>query len=612
MAWLLMPADANSERALTTLLEELFDPEDLWQVISKLDKDLYNNLAGRDLGLSALVNEFVRKSVQRNLIDARLFHIVHRERPKQGPRIEEVARLWGVELKVQLPSPMPSLEPNAMPTLSPPAQSSEPDPEALPFTPSAEDAPSIRVFISYSHDSDEHSRRVLELADRLRKEGIDAHLDQYEPAPTQGWQRWMQQQIEQAQFVLLVCTPIFRRRFEGRESAGVGKGATWEGQLVTQEIYDAQMNNDKFLSLLLDGEDEEQALPIVLRPYTHYRINSRYEALYRRLTGQPEVVKRPLGEVKRLPPREVPPDGFSDAPAVRPAARATQERKRREPSITSSDSPVPPQRLVTPAPSYAIVEPVPMVDIPAGSFIMGSPDDSDDMAYDIEKPAHQVHLSAFRCMVTSVTRAQWAKEMGVGHKWYPEGPDDDWPANNITWFDAVHFCNALSKKSSLESCYRIDGDTVDWVSSEGYRLPTEAEWEYACRAGSQGRYCYGYDPAELGDYAWFEDNSNDKPHPVSQKRANAWGLYDMHGNVWEWCWDWYSPYPSQIQENPRGPSDANAPIAPKQHGKARLLRGGSASNYDEQLRCAHRFMRLPSRRHKLAGLRVVQRAHRQR
>lgn len=165
---------------------------------------------------------------------------------------------------------------------------------------------SPRVFISYSHDSPEHARRVFELANRLRVEGVDAWIDQYEVAPTQGWPRWMQQQIEQADFILLVCTATYRRRFEGNEDPGQGKGVTWEGLLAQQVLYEAQTRNERLIPVLFDDEDEEAALPMILRPYMRYRLQGGYEVLYRRLTRQPAVIAPPLGQVRALPPHGSP------------------------------------------------------------------------------------------------------------------------------------------------------------------------------------------------------------------------------------------------------------------------------------------------------------------
>jgi len=165
-----------------------------------------------------------------------------------------------------------------------------------------DDAP--RVFLSYSHDSRAHQERVLALADRLRADGIDARLDQYEPAPARGWPRWMEDQIDAADFVLVVATETYRRRFRGHEEAGKGLGVQWEGAILTQELYEAGVRNTTFIPVVFSSTDAAR-IPRALRGFTRYDVSTDegYEQLYRRLTAQPEVVKPPLGEPRELPPR---------------------------------------------------------------------------------------------------------------------------------------------------------------------------------------------------------------------------------------------------------------------------------------------------------------------
>jgi hypothetical protein len=165
---------------------------------------------------------------------------------------------------------------------------------------------SPRVFISYSHDSREHKDRVLNLADRLREEdGIDCNIDQYEMSPPEGWPRWMLNQIEEAEFVLVVCTEPYDRRFRGKEEAGKGRGATWEGAVITQELYEAQGKNTKFIPVVFSSQDLD-FIPIVLRGVTEYRIYTEegYEDLLRHLTDQPWVQMPPLGQLRQLPRRD--------------------------------------------------------------------------------------------------------------------------------------------------------------------------------------------------------------------------------------------------------------------------------------------------------------------
>jgi nucleoside phosphorylase len=162
-----------------------------------------------------------------------------------------------------------------------------------------------KVFISYSHGSQEHKDRILELADRLREDGIDCMIDQYEESPSEGWQRWMLNQVEEATFVLVACTEQYDRRFRGREVVGKGKGVTWEGGVIIQELYDDQGQNAKFIPVTLAPEDTN-FIPSPLRSATSYRLNTAngYELLYRRLTNQPKTSKPALGIVQQLPHRD--------------------------------------------------------------------------------------------------------------------------------------------------------------------------------------------------------------------------------------------------------------------------------------------------------------------
>lgn len=159
-----------------------------------------------------------------------------------------------------------------------------------------------RIFISYTHDSPAHCDSVLRLAQQLRRDGLDCQLDQFvHGGPPEGWPRWMLRQVEQAEFVIVICTETYKRRFEGNEKPGSGKGADWEGVLVLQQLYDTRSLNDRILPVLLDGADDKH-IPLPLRPFTHYRLPSEYQDLYRHLTNQPRVVPIPCGPIKVVPP----------------------------------------------------------------------------------------------------------------------------------------------------------------------------------------------------------------------------------------------------------------------------------------------------------------------
>jgi formylglycine-generating enzyme required for sulfatase activity len=157
---------------------------------------------------------------------------------------------------------------------------------------------------------------------------------------------------------------------------------------------------------------------------------------------------------------------------------------------------------------------------------------------------------------------------------------DDLPVEQVTWPQAARFCNARSRYEGLKPAYDMDTGECDF-ETDGYRLPTEAEWEYACRAGTATAYSFGDEARKLGDFAWFADNSTKKTHPVGQKKPNPWGLFDMHGNVAEWCQDMFAKgyYKDSPEKDPRGPSTGNDYV----------LRGGSWKSAADSLRSAYRL-----------------------
>ena len=269
--------------------------------------------------------------------------------------------------------------------------------------------------------------------------------------------------------------------------------------------------------------------------------------------------------------------------------------------ITVIEPATPPQ-----APEPAPVPPQPsrdvaMASIPGGVFSMGSADAEQGRSAD-EGPVHAVRVSAFECMRHPVTRRLYQEVTGNDPGW-PAGEADERPVNQVSWYDAVDFCNRLSLRAGLTPCYHIDANRqVAWNSAaDGFRLLTEAEWEYACRAGSSTRYSFGDDERELERHAWYAQNAGDSPHPVGRKEPNRWGLYDMHGNVWEWCWDCYAPYSAAAQDNPTGPSG----------GKERVLRGGAFHYWAENLRSADRNLGWPEYRSDGIGFRCARGPRRQ-
>jgi formylglycine-generating enzyme required for sulfatase activity len=266
-----------------------------------------------------------------------------------------------------------------------------------------------------------------------------------------------------------------------------------------------------------------------------------------------------------------------------------------------------------------------LVLIPAGEFLIGSPD-SDQDASAGEKPQHLVRITRpFYLGATEVTVGQFRRfvertgfrteaetEGKGGWGWdeakqtYEQDPKYTWrnpgfaqtdehPVVNVSWNDAIACCNKLSELEGLKPCRRPGGAVES--GGDGYRLPTEAEWKYACRAGSTTRYSFGDDAGNLGEFAWYGDNSGVKTHPVGQKRPNVWGLYDMHGNVWEWCEDGWDAnyYQNSPGANPAGLSQT----------AFRVYRGGAWDCLPRFAQSATRFGPKPEIRYFHLGFRLA-------
>jgi formylglycine-generating enzyme required for sulfatase activity len=215
-----------------------------------------------------------------------------------------------------------------------------------------------------------------------------------------------------------------------------------------------------------------------------------------------------------------------------------------------------------------------MVPIPAGTFEMGEKTEPD-------APPHAVRISAFLIDRTPVTQALYEKVMGENpSRWkVPRNP-----VEQVRWSDAVRFCNKRSELDHLEPCYNLTNWSCNFDAS-GYRLPTEAEWEYACRAGTTTTFYFDDASTRLGEHAWFDRNAGGRPHPVGEKRPNAWGLYDMCGNVWQWCQDLYQAdyYTQAPRQDPRGPAT----------GRTRVVRGGAWRSGPDTCRAGYRYNENP-------------------
>ncbi|MCD6326567.1 formylglycine-generating enzyme family protein [bacterium] len=248
-----------------------------------------------------------------------------------------------------------------------------------------------------------------------------------------------------------------------------------------------------------------------------------------------------------------------------------------------------------------------MLSIPAGSFLMGSPSGESGRYWD-EGPQRTVNVSAFQMSETEVTEKQFEEVMGWNDSYNERG--DDYPVEGVTWFDCVSFCNKLSQADGYAQCYTMTnvGYSGDHITSaevscsfdaNGYRLPTEAEWEYACRAGTTTRFYTGDSDSDLGRAGWYYGNSGSQKREVGEKERNAWGLYDTHGNVWEWCWDWYSSgYYGTRPDPDSDPTGASS-------GSGRVMRGGGWRILVLLCRSAYRYWNVPRSRPDSVGLRVA-------
>jgi formylglycine-generating enzyme required for sulfatase activity len=245
-------------------------------------------------------------------------------------------------------------------------------------------------------------------------------------------------------------------------------------------------------------------------------------------------------------------------------SKPVEQGKAKQEDGTYSETKEPPKKLAVDLGGGVKLD---LVLIPAGSFTMG--DDS-------EKPAHKVTITKpFYLGKYEVTQEQWEAVMGSNPS-YSKGAKN--PVEQVSWDDCQAFLVKLNAKAG--------GQGSKFV------LPTEAQWEYACRAGSAGKFCFGDDEKQLGEYAWYSENSDGNTHAVGGKKPNTFGLHDMHGNVWEWCQDWSGAY---VVDDPSGPTA----------GSGRVNRGGGCSSDGVICQSAYRSNDEPGDRNDNMGLRVA-------
>ena len=249
--------------------------------------------------------------------------------------------------------------------------------------------------------------------------------------------------------------------------------------------------------------------------------------------------------------------------------------------------------------------PIGFVLIKAGSFRTGNT--GSYLGYVDETPIHQVTITSdFFIAKYEVTQKQYESIMGSNPSYFK---GEEQPVETVTWINAIYYCNKLSERDGLIKCYTINGTNVkcDWIAN-GYRLPTEAEWEYACKAGTSNdfyngfltnEYCFPLDSC-LDEIGWYCGNYGSSTHDVGLKLPNAFGLYDMHGNVWEYCWDWYGNYDEKVAYDPQGADT----------GQGRVIRGGAWIDHTKNCRSSVRYADFPTDYEKFKnkyGFRLVRR-----
>ncbi|MBE2281461.1 MAG: formylglycine-generating enzyme family protein [Ignavibacteriaceae bacterium] len=239
-----------------------------------------------------------------------------------------------------------------------------------------------------------------------------------------------------------------------------------------------------------------------------------------------------------------------------------------------------------------------LIFVQGGTFTMGCTSEQEEECVYDEKPTSQVTVSSFYIGKYEVTQIIYQEVMGTNPSFWK---GENFPVERVSWYNAVTFCNALSEREGLKPVYLLNGDktTADW-SANGYRLPTEAEWEYAARGGINAKGTKYSGSNNAGDVGWYvTNNSGIVTKFVGTKQPNELGIFDMSGNVWEWCWDWYGGYTSNTKTDPTGAS----------LGNMRVTRGGGFLSNAVDLRISSRYRHFPSNDgNGILGFRVVRMA----
>ena len=385
------------------------------------------------------------------------------------------------------------------------------------------------------HNS-EDKPQVIEIAEQLKLCGLKPWLDKWELRPGHSWQDVLEENIEQINAAAV---------FVGKNGLG-----PWQRREINAFLRKFVSRECPVIPILLPDAPKEPKLPTFLEEimWVDFR------------TSDPNPMSQLIWGI-------------------------TGKKSDQQINFKAQTNPVAPTVITEIFPKGILLE---MVKIPAGSFLMGTEEaevirlckeyEYEKDWYKNEMPQYRVNLQEFYLGKYPITQEQYQAVIGNNPSKFKNNPKN--PVETVSWDDAQAFCQKLSAKTGKK-----------------YRLPSEAEWEYACRAGTQTRYYFGNNEYQLGEYAWYRDNSGSKPHPVGQKKPNNWGLYDMHGNVWEWCEDgWHENYQN-------APTDGTAWNENHSVTNPRVLRGGSWLNNPRNCRSAARFNF--SSRYAYNGFRVV-------
>jgi len=489
------------------------------------------------------------------------------------------------------------------------------------------DIPAIpKVFISYNHKDQEVAHKIK---DRLELAGIEVTIDSVALTTGGNITEFIKRCIQESGITLsLVSKNSLMSGWVAMETIWSTYSETLRGRSFFPCNIDNEFFDDDFADKVFDAIDErlekiEQTLKIRLEKKRGfgdqiderdrlYKLKVELPSIISRLknslcvslieghfdSGMEKVIKDILIKkavatetVKLETPKTAKPTTKSQKPFKEvKKISGKKDPQPQTPKLVDAPSPETLRRLKDPKeslnatpptnPAQIIIAGIEMVFVKGGEFMMG-----DDNGYDWEKPAHEVFVSDFYIGKYLLTQKQWAQLMGSNPSYFKR--DENCPIESVSWDDAQEFLEKLNQKT---------GKT--------FRFPTEAEWEYAAGGGAsvvRTKWAGTSNGSELGDFAWYRENSDGKTHPVGTKKPNNLGVYDMSGNVWEWCNDWYG---DKYYDECKSKGTVENPLGPKS-GSYRVIRGGGWSGNAQSCRSAYRDSNTPDRRYNSLGFRLA-------